>query len=308
MWAVRVAVTGASGFVGRQVSAELSQAGHDVIALVRDINAAPADTSPVVGSIEDDAALGRLVLGADAVVHAAGLVRSSDPAALQAINVDGSRRVAAAALEVPRFVLVSTAGVYGSCKRADEATRPTPPNAYERSKLAAELAVTSARARHVVIVRPTIVIGPDDPRRPLSTLLRTLGTRRLPIASDGWTNFVACSDVARVIRQLTEHDAPPRILNVCQPMSTDSFIELCATQLGTRSRLVSLPGPIAAAARAVVQPLGHRHERWHRLSSLLEDVRVESHVIGCAGVHPPSGLRGTVDQMIQQYRAQGVIP
>ena len=112
-----VAITGASGFVGSALVADLVARGIRVRALVRDASRAPEGAEVVVIRGFDDAiALARALDGAGAVVHLAARAHvmsetvSNIEAAYRAVNVDGTRHLLGAvrAARVPRFVFVSS--------------------------------------------------------------------------------------------------------------------------------------------------------------------------------------------------------
>jgi nucleoside-diphosphate-sugar epimerase len=150
--ALRVAVTGASGRIGRAIYVRLGRE-HDVIGLDR----VPSSTADVVGDLADEQALARLLDGVDAVVHVAamhaphvGLVADAE---FERINVQATDRLLDACLKrgVRRFVLTSTTALYGDAVPAagaavwlDEATEPQPRTIYHRSKLQAERLVAAA--------------------------------------------------------------------------------------------------------------------------------------------------------------------
>jgi UDP-glucose 4-epimerase len=121
---MRVLVTGGAGYIGSVTAAELVSAGHDVVVL-DDLGRGHGELVPeqarlVVGDIADpecvDAALGD---GVDACLHFAALIEAGEsmrnPARFYAHNTGRTllliERLVAAG--VPRFVLSSTAAVYG---------------------------------------------------------------------------------------------------------------------------------------------------------------------------------------------------
>src|SRR5262245_21136929 len=93
--ALRVALTGATGFTGRRVVAELLLAGHEVVALVRpplqgrDL---PAAVSCMEGDMADASALRRLLERADAFVHVASLGFGHADAVASAVAASGVAR------------------------------------------------------------------------------------------------------------------------------------------------------------------------------------------------------------------------
>src|ERR1700752_770668 len=109
-----VTVTGATGFIGSHLVGHLGRAGWRVRVLTRrlPVNDQFADVSveAVVGTLEDKRAVGRLVAGADAVVHAAGRVKARSHAAFFAANAAGTRLLVEATIAAgtrPRFILLS---------------------------------------------------------------------------------------------------------------------------------------------------------------------------------------------------------
>ncbi|PZR14670.1 MAG: epimerase [Azospirillum brasilense] len=151
------AVTGGTGFLGRHVVAALAAQGWRVRMLVRGGRAAegvPAET--VQGDLADAAALRRLVSGAEAVVHLAGLTKARRPAEFLAVNRDGSARLAEAVAQVApeaRCVLVSSL-----------AAREPGLSPYAASKRAGEQAAVEALgpAGRWVVLRPSVIYGPGD--------------------------------------------------------------------------------------------------------------------------------------------------
>jgi nucleoside-diphosphate-sugar epimerase len=193
---VRIFLTGATGFIGGHFVTRATPE-HQVIGLVR----RPNDLSRLtrspnlevrVGDLLDRTSLLPALADADCVCHFAGAFRESgvDEAYFHRVNVEGTANLvsAAHAAGVRRLVHCSTAGIYGRRVpgRIDE-NHPTHPwNAYERSKLDAEEVVRS-RAREYgmeyVILRPSSVYGPGDPR--LAKLFRNAARGRFPLFGSG---------------------------------------------------------------------------------------------------------------------------
>jgi len=107
---MRLAITGATGFVGGHLLDAARTAGHQVAALTRRPQAARDGVKWVEGALDDRASLDRLVAGADAVIHVAGVVNAPDEAGFEAGNVVGTGAVLAAAERActARFVHVSS--------------------------------------------------------------------------------------------------------------------------------------------------------------------------------------------------------
>lgn len=153
------ALTGATGFLGRHVVKALHDAGFRVRVLVRQdpVHPLTADVplEVVPGDLSSDAALERLVRGADVVIHAAGLIKAAGAKAFFAVNEGGSARFGRALAKAApgaRLVVVSSLAAreprlspYAASKRAGE-----------------EAAVRCAGTGDWVVLRPPALYGPGD--------------------------------------------------------------------------------------------------------------------------------------------------
>ncbi|MEQ1788077.1 MAG: NAD-dependent epimerase/dehydratase family protein [Acidimicrobiales bacterium] len=302
-----VALTGASGFLGRHLGEALRAAGHEVRALHR----RPTDSGPgvevVVGDLSDTGALTRLVEGADAVVHAAALVRSADAGALQRVNVDGTCALLAVCDDVPRFLQISTAGVHGRPGgKVTEASRIDPPNAYERSKVAADLEVARRRPERSTLVRPTNVVGVGHPQDPLLRFLGRVAAGRLWAPAAGRTNYVSAAAVADVVVRLVAWSEPPPVLLVNEGASVLSLAGAGASALGVPDRARQVPGLVARPVGAVLRAGAARMFALHRASMLFDTTDVQTS--GPEGLRtPPDALRQTLDEMVADYRGRGLL-
>lgn len=175
---MRVAVTGASGFIGTALLNALGN-GVERSALFRNSTATSEEWARegcriVHGDLDDERALAELVAGADTIFHCAARMAKSDLALSQRVNVDGTERLvrAATAAKVRRFVYVSSISVYSSSRRPDATfTEETEPgnrqilNTYSYTKLLGEECVRQAAAGSALtytIIRPTNVYGPGS--------------------------------------------------------------------------------------------------------------------------------------------------
>jgi dihydroflavonol-4-reductase len=175
---MKVLVTGATGFLGGAVVRALTRARYQVRALVRPTSAgAPRlrrrKVEVVPGDVLDSDSVERAVAGVDAVVHVAAFMsfRPRDVAEVRLVNVEGSRRVLAAAVRRGVRVLhtssIATLGLTASPVVLDESSS-APADAggvpYVSSKIEAErLALDlAARGADVVVLNPGILMGAGD--------------------------------------------------------------------------------------------------------------------------------------------------
>lgn len=172
--AMTVAVTGATGFVGRHVVATLLDRGHTVRALVRDPEKAwgtlPSSdrVARIRGDVFDPRALASLLQGTDAVVHTIGIRREGGGAAPGVTFERMHPRATQAVIDAMRLNAASRstggAGAKGSGGRIVHVsalgTRPDAPSDYWRTKYDAELIVRRS-GFDWTIVRPSIIHGHD---------------------------------------------------------------------------------------------------------------------------------------------------
>ena len=152
--AVRVAVTGATGFTGRRVVSELLRRGHEVTALVRPpaarLAVAPG-MSVVEGDMADARALAELMAGAEGFVHAASLGFGHAGVVADAVEAAGLRR----------SVFFSSTALFTHLPAASKAVR-----------LAAEARVRALPGAWTIL-RPTMIYGAAGDRN-MERLIRFL--------------------------------------------------------------------------------------------------------------------------------------
>ena len=191
-----IAVTGATGFVGQAVIDEACRQGLTVRALARREQPACEGVEWVRGDLADRAALARLVAGAEAVLHVAGVVNTPDPAGFHLGNVTGTEALvdAAEAAGVRRFVFVSSL-----------AAREPGLSAYGKSKRHAEEVVQTS-GLDWTIVRPPAIYGPRD--REILELFKAARWGVVPMPPPGRASIVHVDDLARLLLALARPPDP----------------------------------------------------------------------------------------------------
>ena len=192
--ALKLALSGATGFVGAHLLDLALGEGHTVRALTRRRQPPRDGVTWVEGALGDAAALAALVKGADAVIHVAGVI-NADAAGFEAGNVAGTAAMLRAAEqgEVGRFVHVSSLAarepglsLYGASKARSEALVEASP-------------LTSA------IVRPPAVSGPGD--RETLALFRVARRGLVVLPPAGKLSLIHVDDLARLLLVLARSDA-----------------------------------------------------------------------------------------------------
>jgi nucleoside-diphosphate-sugar epimerase len=175
-----VALTGATGFIGKILLERLTGAGRQVRALTRRPRPPRMNTQWVRGDLEDTAALEELVRGAAAVIHCAGAVRGASQSAFLRTNAQGTLHLVEAASRQappPRFLLISSL-----------AAREPQLSWYAASKYRAEqILAERAGSMPWTVFRPTAVYGPGD--RELSPLFRATRRGVLPMVGRETARF-----------------------------------------------------------------------------------------------------------------------
>jgi len=238
--AVKVLVTGASGFLGRAVCAELSARGHDVAGLVRRRGSEPQGTAPVLGDLTNEDSLRAALADVrpESVVHlAAEIATARDRRRIEEVNVEGTRRLLAscAAVDNPRFVFASTV-VTGDAGGAmlDERSALPVETAYGRSKQRGEQLVRESGLPSA-IVRPSHVYGPGGWYAD-EIVKRLKQPGRLVVIGDGhnlW-DVVHVADVASAFVDAAERAPDGAVYHVVDdaPIRYYDFIALTAKALG----------------------------------------------------------------------------
>ena len=172
----RYLVTGATGFLGRHLTAALLSGGHEVVLLCRKPLGTPPEGATVkLGDVLDRASVREAAAGCEGLFHCAGRVsrKPEDAEALFRIHVEGTKVTldAARAAGVRRAVLASTSGTVAVSKEPKvlDETAPSPQEIvarwpYYRSKLYAERAAFDRNGPgfEVVSVNPSLLLGPGD--------------------------------------------------------------------------------------------------------------------------------------------------
>jgi len=266
----RVAVTGATGFLGYHLVRGLVRGGARVAALVRPtsqtVRLQAAGVSCHVASLTDAAEVATVCRGCEVLFHLAGAVDfEADWERFRLANVEATRGVLEGARRagVRRVVHVSSIVAVGAAaepRALDERARWTLGRLrvpYVTTKRQAEQIAldTSRPGFEVVVVNPACIIGPDDfTRSEFGTLCRRFWLGRAPVYFGGGNNFVDVRDVAVGMMAAAERGRPGEryILGGYNRSYTDFFTDLARTSGRTVPRF-RLPTALAACVAWVNQ-------------------------------------------------------
>ena len=273
-----ILITGASGFVGSAVLRKLIERGHEVRALVRPSserrNLEGLPVHIVEGDLMAPETLKPAVEGCKGVFHVAADYRlwAPDPSGMFAANVDGTRAIMAAALEVgvERIVYTSSVATLGLLPGGQPADEDTPVlfedmiGPYKQSKFLAEAevrALAETGKLPVVIVNPSTPIGPRDIKpTPTGRMIVEAASGRMPAYVDTGLNVVHVDDVAEGhLLAFEKGEVGERYILGGENMSLNEI-------LGTIAGITGGKAPRWRIPHGLVLPVAYGAEAWTRLT------------------------------------------
>ncbi|HWC64465.1 MAG TPA: complex I NDUFA9 subunit family protein [Thermoanaerobaculia bacterium] len=292
---MKIAVTGATGFVGGYVVDALLKAGHEPRVLVRNPDAARSrfnrPVPAVAGDLGDAGALERAFSGCDAVVHLVGIINEKEGLSFDAVHRQGTENVVAAMKKtgVRRLLHMSAMGA-----SADS------PSEYGRSKAAGEEAVRRS-GLDATIFRPSIVFGPGDGFATLLARVVRMSPVFIPVIGPGTVRFMPVSvrEVAAIFAAALEKpETIGKSFDVGGPETltmNEIYREIAAALGKPGKRLVHLPlwyGRILAAAMSVLPDPPLTRDQLRSLSlDNVGDVSPAAAVFGAPSVRFAEGIR-----------------
>ena len=307
----RIAVTGATGFVGRSLFARLQREPVDVVAISRSRPTGDSSLSNLsfISDYLDTSSLSDLFCSCDVVIHLAALAHqvsrpssTIEMSAYRRANLDSLVSVARAASQagVRRLVFVSSIGVNGSStygKPFTEADKPLPLEPYAITKLEAERALSEELLDSLtdwVVLRPPLVYGPGCPGN-LERLIRLASSAPvLPFGSiHSLRTLISIDNLIDALLIASHHPAVSRrVFVVADSEDIDVAGILRAFLLGLGRgtwRLLPVPPSLIGL---MLNLLGKK-DLWHKFSG---ELRVDSSSFCRAtgwvpAVRPQDGLR-----------------
>ena len=187
---MRILVTGASGFIGSGLVSALTEAGHDVCALMRSSASSEflkgIKFTRLVGDLTDQESMVRACQNIDVVYHAAGLTAARNREEYFRCNAEATKNLALAAIKsgsVKRFIFVSSLAAAGpsiGLSPRTEGELDAPISMYGESKQRAELYLDELKGKlNFIVIRPPMVYGPRD--KNIFTFFKSIQRQWMPI-------------------------------------------------------------------------------------------------------------------------------
>ncbi|MFK7938149.1 MAG: complex I NDUFA9 subunit family protein [Roseovarius sp.] len=240
-----VTIYGGSGFVGRYIARRMAKQGWRVRVAVRRPNEAMhvkpygvvGQVEPVFCNIRDDASVRAVMQGADAVVNCVGTFDKGGKNSFEAVQHQGAERIAriASELEVQHMVHLSAIG-------ADKGSD----SLYAQSKAKGEEGILE-HMPHAVILRPSVIFGPEDQFFNRFAGLTRFGPVLPVVGADTKFQTVYVDDVAQAAVKGVLGQAAPGLYELGGP-DVNTFRELMQQMLGVirrRRLIVNIPFPVA---------------------------------------------------------------
>lgn len=289
---MRVLVTGATGYIGKEIVSELSDDNFEVFGIgnsnlksdQQEKNFFQID----ITKLEELAKLDELVQ-IDVVIHSAGLAhqfKKIEKQRFEQVNVEGTKNIlnSAIRLKIKHFVLISSTAVYGIEKKVngqvkviDENSICQPETFYAESKLAAEkIAVEICTANNIdlTIFRLAPVIGEENAGN-VARLIESIDRRRFIWIGNGenYKSLIYKRDVARACRKVLVNKMNKiEIFNLASdPVKMQDFVAAAAKFLGRNIPSISIPPKIVETVFAInrkifkiakIQNLSQTIEKW----------------------------------------------
>jgi len=274
---MKLLVTGATGFLGGALVPLLVEQGHEVRVLARGgaPDAEALGCELVSGDVRDADTVRRALEGREGLYHLAGLV-SRDPRdshKMYELHVTGTRVLLAEAERagLKRVVLASSSGTIGvspvrrvATEEDDYPIETVGRWPYYLSKIYEEkIAVEAARRRlPVVILNPSLLLGPGDARLSSTQDIYRFLLGRIPAMPRGGISFVDVRDAARAfVAALTRGNVGERHLLGAANWEFTEFFGRLSRLARTPPPPLRLPSPVKVAAAHLLEKWAHRRGR-----------------------------------------------
>lgn len=263
---LRIAITGASGFIGKHLVPKLIANGHDIRLATR---ASLSGDRNISGQFRidlvtaTDIEFGLFLDGCDVLIHLAGEV--TDQAKMRTLHVDATRRLAeaATATRLAHWVQLSSCGVYGPVRSGviSESAPKSPVGEYEVTKWESEEVVrewSEISGRKATILRPSIVWSADMPNGSLRALIAAVrrGMFFFIGKPGGVYPCVHVDDLVAAVIMATERGGGNlRVFNLSDNVPIEYLIGTIAELFGRSPPRLRVPQSLARAVARFVPAL-----------------------------------------------------
>jgi len=331
--AKKILVTGGTGFLGVHLVRQLIDSGEKNLRVMA--SSIPdwmkdAGVDAIQGSVTNVDDVAKAVQGAAAVFHLAGKVSrdNDDAGAMNKIHVQGTRLLCEAAKEagVKTMVLASSSGTIAVSEDPDvhDETYPPPVEiisrwAYYASKYYQERTAIDnfdGDGRRLVIMNPTLLLGPDDERLSSTKVVLDFLGRKIPYAPSGGLSFVDARDAATAfIIALEKGNHQEKYLLGAANMTFAEFFARLERLSGVSAPMFKVPKKLAMAGSSFIDSV---FKNWGKASPIqpkeveqaeyfwyLDSTKAEEE-LGFSARDPQETLQDTIKYLRENFLGDGV--
>lgn len=327
---MKIAITGATGFLGKSLAEDLAKKGHELYLHARSEEKSKTikeiASKLVICDICDEQGIKELVSDADIVIHTVSNFRSASgpPESYTEINLNGTINAFDRAKEagVKRFVHISTIGVLGDIKEcpASETTEFNPGDNYQRTKLEAEQycrkqAESNELEMKLIVIRPCSLYGPGDMRMLKMFRMLKKGTFLVVGACDANFHAVYIDDLIAGIELAIDDDSNNEvfIMGGEKYISLKEYITIAAHAVGAKYPWIRIPFAPMYALSAVVEfacvpfgiepPIFRRRVKFYRNNRAFDISKAKQKL----GYAPRVSLEQGMKETVEWYKANGYL-
>ncbi len=329
----KILITGGTGFLGTHIVRQFLAAGETNLKVMA--SRVPewmkdAGVRAVEGSVTNPDDLVKACKNVSAIFHLAGKVSrdNDDAAAMNKIHLEGTRLLCEAANEasVPTMILASSSGTIAVSEddQVVEETYPQPVNiisqwAYYASKYYQERAAIenfSGKGQRLVIMNPSLLLGPDDERMSSTKPVLDFLARKIPYSPGGGLNFVDARDAAAAfISALEKGRHQERYLLGAENMTFEQFFGRLERLSGVSAPMLKVPKKLAVAGSGMISSL---YKNWGKTSPVVQneveqaeyfwyfDSSKAAEELGFSPRDPQETLNDTIKYIRENFLGEGV--
>jgi len=329
----KILITGGTGFLGVHIIRHLLDAGAKNLRVMASSVPAwmtDAGVEAVNGSVTNLETVAEAVRNVSAIFHLAGKVSrdNGDAAAMNKVHVEGTRVLCEAAKEagVQTMVLASSSGTIAVSEdeQVFDETFPQPVEvisqwAYYASKYYQErtaLENFDGDGRKLVIINPTLLLGPDDERLSSTKIVLDFLGRKIPYCPSGGLSIVDARDAATAfIRALEKGGHQEKYLLGAGNMTFAEFFGRLERLSGVSAPMLKMPKAFAVAGSSFIESV---FKNWGKASPVAsKEVEQAEHFwyldaskaqdeLGFSPRDPQETLNDTIKYLRTNFLGQGI--
>ena len=329
----KILITGGTGFLGTHIVRQFLDAGEKNLKVMA--SRVPewmkdAGVKAVEGSVTDRDDVAKACKNVSAIFHLAGKVSrdNDDAVAMNRIHLEGTRLLceAATAAGVQTMILASSSGTIAVSEDETvfDETFPQPVDVFSRwayyaSKYYQERAALenfNAEGQRLVILNPSLLLGPDDERLSSTKPVLDFLARKIPYSPSGGLNFVDARDAAAAfISALEKGRHREKYLIGAANMTFPQFFGRLERLSGVAAPMLKVPKQLAMAGSSIISSI---YKNWGKTSPVAPneveqaeyfwyfDSSKAEEELGFAPRDPQETLQDTIGYLRTAFLGEGV--